>query len=315
MPPLRIFLAGATGAIGRPLVTILGEAGHHVTALTRSAVKAQTLRTAGIEVVLGNVFDAAALETAVAAARPDIVINQVTDLPQTMKMDGLREAYKVNNRVRRAGTRNLVNAARRAGVSRFISQSVAFWYAPEGPPIKSESDPLYHRAPEPIGEAVAALESSERAVLEPPDLAGVVLRYGFFYGPGTWIAKNGAMATMLAKGRYPIIGGGHGVYSFIHVTDAARATAGFLDRGAPGVYNVVDDDPTPVREWLPVFAATIRAPKPQQVPEFAAALLVGRGVVSWMSSLKPASNAKVKRELGWQPQYTTWRRGFAEALD
>lgn len=312
---MRIFIAGATGAIGRPLLPILRDAGHEVVALTRSAGKADSLRAAGATAIVGDVFDLPAVEQAVSDARPDVVIQQLTDLPHTIKLRGFRESYARNNQVRRDGTRNLVSAARRARVKRFISQSVAFLYAPEGGTIKTENDPLYHHAPDPLRESVVGLQDSERAALDTPHLDGIVLRYGFFYGPGTWIARRGAMGEMVAAGKYPIVGSGDGVYSFIHVTDAALATAAFVERGGPGIYNIADDDPAPVREWLPVFAAAVGGPKPRHVPEFVASLLIGRGVVSWQSTLRGVTNAKAKREVGWQPKYASWRQGFAEALD
>ena len=311
---MRVFLAGATGAIGRRLVPRLVEAGHEVTAMTRSKSKLGELRALGAEAVLCDVFDAGQLGTVVARAEPDAVINQLTDLPQSLNPRKLGEYYAANNHVRREGTTNLLSAARGAGVRRFLVQGAAYWYAPSGGPVKTETDPLYLDAPPPIGPAVETIKFVEDAVLSADGLEGVVLRYGFFYGPGTWYVKDGDVGRQVSKRRYPMIGHGGGTYSFVHIDDAAAATVVALERAAPGVYNVVDDEPAETAEWLPVFAEALGAKRPPRVPAFVARLIAGKALVEWSLGLRGASNEKIKREVGWHPRYESWRRGFFEEV-
>ena len=307
---MKVFLAGATGAIGRRLIPRLIEAGHQVTAMTRSKAKLGALRALGAEPVLCDVFDAGKLGTVVARAEPDAIVNQLTNLPQSLNPRKLKEYYAANNRVRREGTMNLLSAARGAGVRRFLVQSAAYWYAPSGRLVKTEADPLYLDAPKPIGPAVETIKSVEDAVLSAEGLEGLVLRYGFFYGPGTWYAKGGDVGQQVRKRRYPMIGHGEGMYSFIHVDDAAAATVAALERVRPGVYNVVDDEPAAAAEWMPVFAEALGAKRPPKVPAFVARMIAGKALVEWSLGLRGASNEKIKRDLGWHPRYESWRRGF-----
>ncbi len=309
---MKVFLAGATGAIGRRLVPQLVEAGHQVTAMTRSKEKLGNLYELGAEPVLCDVFDTGRLGPAVARAEPDVVINELTDLPQSLNPRRLKEYYAANNRVRREGTRNLLDAARGTGVRRFLAQGAAFWYAPTGGPVKTEEAPLYLDAPAPVGPAVGAIKEVEDAVLSADGIEGVVLRYGMFYGPGTWYAKDGDVSRQVRKRRYPMIGHGEGVYSFIHVDDAASATVAALERAKPGVYNVVDDEPATAAEWMPVYAEALGAKRPPRVPAFLARVIAGDALVTWMLGLRGASNEKINRELGWRPRYESWRRGFVE---
>ena len=311
---MRIFLAGATGAIGRRLVPRLSEAGHQVTAITRSEAKLAKLRNVGAEPVLCDVFDARRLGTVVVRAEPDAVINQLTDLPHSLNPRKLGEYYAANNRVRREGTQNLLSAALGARVRRFVMQGAAYWYAQTGGPVKTEDAPLYLDAPPPIGPAVETIRHVEEAVLSAGGIEGIVLRYGMFYGPGTWYAKDGDVGRQVKKRRYPIIGQGEGVYSFVHVDDAAAATVAALEGARPGVYNVVDDEPASATEWIPVYAEALGAKRPPRVPIFVARLLAGKALVEWMLGLRGASNEKIKRELGWSPRYESWRRGFFEGL-
>ena len=311
---MRIFLAGATGAIGRQLVPRLIEAGHQVTAITRSEAKLAELRNVGAEPILCDVFDAGRLGAAIAQAEPDAVVNQLTDLPQSLNPRKLGEYYAANNRVRREGTQNLLSAALGAGVSRFVVQGAAYWYAPFGGPVKREEAPLYLNAPPPIGPAVETIKHVEDTVLSAEGLEGVVLRFGMFYGPGTWYAKNGDVGRQVRKRRYPMIGRGEGVYSFVHVDDAASATVAALEEARPGVYNVVDDEPASAAEWMPVYAEALGAKRPPRVPAFVARLIAGKALVDWMLELRGASNEKLKKELGWRPRYESWRRGFFENL-
>ena len=266
----------------------------------------------GAEAVLCNVFDAGRLGAVVAQAEPDAVINQLTDLPQSLNPRKLKEYYAANNRVRREGAMNLLDAARGAGVRRFLVQGSAYWYAPTGGPVKTEDAPLYLDAPAPIGSAVKTIKEVEDAVLSAEGMEGVVLRYGMFYGPGTWYAKDGDVGRQVRKRRYPMIGRGEGTYSFIHVDDAASATVAALERARPGVYNVVDDAPATAAEWMPVYAEALGAKRPPRVPAFVARLIVGEALVMWMRGLRGASNEKIKDELGWSPRYESWRRGFFE---
>jgi nucleoside-diphosphate-sugar epimerase len=311
---MKVFLAGATGAIGRRLVPQLVEAGHEVIATTRSKEKLSALYDLGAEPVLCDVFDAGRLGSVIARAEPDAVINELTDLPQSLNPRKLKEYYAANNRVRREGTRNLLSAALGVGVRRFLVQGAAYWYAPTGGSVKTEAAPLYLDAPTPIGPAVETINEVEEAVLSAEGLDGIVLRYGFFYGPGTWYAKDGDVGRQVRKRRYPMIGQGEGTYSFIHVDDAASATVAALERARPGVYNVVDDDPATATEWMPIYAEALGAKRPPRVPAFVARMIAGDALVRWMLGLRGASNEKVKRELGWHPQYESWRRGFFEDL-
>src|SRR5918998_2736961 len=309
---MKVFLAGATGAIGRRLVPQLVEAGHQVTAMTRTKEKLGELYELGAEPVLCDVFDAGRLGSAIARAEPEAVINQLTDLPQTLNPRKLAEYYAANNRVRREGTANLLDAARGAGIGRFLVQGSAYWYAQSGGPVKTEEAPLYVEAPAPIGPAVRTIKEVEDAVLSADGMEGVVLRYGMFYGPGTWYAKDGDIGRQVSKRRYPIIGRGEGTYSFIHVDDAASATVAALERARPGVYNVVDDDPATAAEWMLVYAEVLGAKRPPRVPAFVARLIAGDALVTWMLGLRGASNEKIERETDGRPRYESWREGFFE---
>lgn len=309
---MRVFLAGATGAIGSRLVPQLVEADHQVTAITRRAENLAGLYELGAEPILCDVFDAGKLGSAVATAEPDAVINQLTNLPQSLKPRKLNEYYAANNRVRQEGTKNLLSAALGAGVRRFVSQGAAYWYAPTGEEVKKEEAPLYLDAPPPIGPAVQTIKGVEDTVLSAEGIEGVILRYGMFYGPGTWYAKDGDVGRQVRKRRYPMIGKGEGIFSFIHVDDAATATVAALEGARPGVYNVVDDDPARAAEWMPLYAEALGAKPPPRVPAFIARLLAGEALVEWMLGLRGASNAKIKDETGWRPRYASWRRGFFE---
>ena len=309
---MRVLLAGATGAIGRQLVPQLVEAGHQVTAITRSEEKLGMLGELGAEAVLCDVFDAGRLGTVVARAKPDAVINELTDLPQSLNPRRLAEYYAANNRVRLEGTRNLLSAALGAGVRRFLVQGSAYWYAPTGGAVKTEEAPLYLDAPAPIGSAVQTMREVEEAVLSADGIEGVVLRYGMFYGPGTWYAKDGDVGRQVRKRRYPMISKWEGTYSFVHVHDAASATVAALERARPGIYNVVDDDPATAAEWMPLYAEALGAKRPPRVPAFLARVIAGDALVTWMLGLRGASNEKIKKEIGWHPQYESWRRGFFE---
>ena len=297
---MRVFLAGATGAIGRRLIPRLRAEGHEVIAVTRSLSKTDALVSAGALPVVCDVFEADGLRQAVADAQPDAVIHELTDLPPVLDPDPARfdEQFGGNIRIRTEGTRNLVDAAVAAGVRRLVAQSISFVYAPTGGPVKSEDDGLFDDAPEPHRRAVDAVRALESAILTTPRVDGVVLRYGYFYGPGTFYAPDGSITELVRAGGLPIEGDGDDIASFVHVDDAATATVLALD-ASPGLYNITDDDPAPLREWLPIFAEVVGGPPPSRVPGKAGGAFE-RG----------ASNAKAKRELGWSLRYPSWREGF-----
>jgi nucleoside-diphosphate-sugar epimerase len=311
---MRIFLAGATGVIGRRLLPLLLADGHQVTGMTRSAARTEQLRAAGAEPVVADAFDAEQLKRVVADSRPDAVIHQLTSIPPRIDPRKMERDFAVNDRLRTEGTANLVAAASAAGVTRLIAQSVAFFYAP-GPPgtVHSESDPLLREdhAPKPVKRSTAALASLERTVL---GAGGTVLRYGYFYGPGSAISREGSTGREVARGRLPVVGSGAGVWSFIHVDDAAAATVAALGANKPGVFNVVDDEPARVAEWIPALAHALGASKPRKVPALLARVLAGSYGVAIMTEAQGASGALAKRELGWSPRYASWREGFEAAL-
>jgi 2-alkyl-3-oxoalkanoate reductase len=308
---MKVFVAGASGAIGRPLVRQLLAAGHEVTGMTRREQNAEAIRAAGAKAVVCDVFDAAALESAVREAAPEVVIHELTALPPRLDPKS-NDALAPTNRLRSEGTRNLIAAAKLAGARRLIAESVAFFYVPEGDWVKAEDAPAFGEAPGPFGEAGRALADLEWQVTGAEELAGVVLRYGWLYGPGTSYGREGSQTEDFHKRRMPIVGKGTGTFSFIQVEDAASATVAAVERGEPGVYNVVDDDPAPISEWVPAFAAAVGAKKPHRVSVWLARLVAGSAVAEMATELRGASNAKAKRELGWQPRYPSWRQGFAD---
>lgn len=312
---MRVFVAGATGAVGWPLVRRLLEHGHHVTAAARGRRSREALAAGGATPVLMDALDSAATIDAVSRARPDVVVNQLSSLPAALRPRKLRQQYARNDRVRRVGTENLLAAARLCGVARLVQQSIAFWYRP-GPGLRSEKDPLDTQGPEPIATSVRSLAAVEERVLRDPHVQAVVLRYGFFYGPGTWYASTDGDIARQVRGRhYPIIGDGTGVYSFVHVADAAAAGV-LAAEGAyrRGIYNVVDDEPAQMRDWLMSYANAVGGKPPRHVPRWLAVLMAGRGPVEWLTQLTGASNAKVKAEFQWSPMYRSWRDGFREGL-
>jgi 2-alkyl-3-oxoalkanoate reductase len=309
---MRVFVAGASGAIGRPLVAGLAAAGHEVTGTTRSEERAESIRAGGARAAVCDALDAEALRAAVAEAAPEVVVHQLTALPQRFDPRN-KEIYEATNRLRGEGTRNLIDAARAAGARRMVCQSIAFAYAPgPKPEVKDEDAPLALDAPPPFGEGVRTIHEMESAVVEAEDLEGLVLRYGWFYGPGTYYGEDGSTAQDVRRRRFPVIGAGQGVFSFIHVDDAASGTVAAVERGAPGIYNVVDDDPAPMRDWLPAYAEAIGARKPLRVPVWIARLAAGKMVAS-LNVQPGASNARAKRELAWEPRWPSWREGFRDA--
>lgn len=309
---MRVFVAGASGVLGRPLVRQLLAAGHKVTGMTRREEMAAELRAAGAEAVVCDVYDAAALREAMVAAKPDAVVHVLTALPRRFKP---REDYlSATNRVRTEGTRNLVAAARAAGAKRLVAESVCFFYEPTGGWVKDEGAPLMSDPPGRFEAAVDALRDLENQVLGAEGIEGLVLRFGWLYGEGTYYARDGSQAEETLRRRNPIVGEGTGTFSFVHVEDAAAAIAAALRRGDHGVYNVADDEPARLSEWLPVYARALGAKPPRRVPVWLARLAAGGDLVSAAIAMRGAANAKAKRELGWTPAHPSWRRGFAESL-
>jgi nucleoside-diphosphate-sugar epimerase len=308
-----VFVAGASGAIGRPLVPRLVAAGHEVTGTTRFEERAERIRAAGARAAVVDVFDAERLRAEVLEAAPEVVVHELTALPARLDFRD-PETYAPTNRVRTEGTRNLLDAALAAGACRFVCQSIAFAYRPGGSRLKTEDDPLLDDIPGPFGGAVRALREMESMVLGAEGIDGLVLRYGFFYGPGTQYAPDGAQVEDMRRRRMPIVGRGTGMFSFIHLDDAADATVAAVDRGAPGVYNITDDEPAELREWVPVAARAAGAPRPLRVPVWLAKLVAGKEAAAFATGLPGASNEKAKRELGWEPAHPSWRTGFPEVL-
>lgn len=310
---MRIFVAGATGAVGIRLVPLLVSAGHAVVGLTRTPAKADAIRHAGAEPVVADGLDGAAIRQAVVGAKPDVIIHEMTSLG-AIDMQKFDHAFAVSNRLRTEGLDHLITAARESGVRRLIAQSFCGWpYARTGDRVKSESDPLDPDPPRELRRSLDAIKYLERTVTSLSDIEGVVLRYGAFYGPRTGLF-DGPMLDELRRRRVPLIGDANGWWSFLHVDDAATAAAASIDRGAPGIYNITDDEPAPVREWLPALAAMIGAKAPWRVPRWLARIMAGEHIVTMMTENRAGSNAKAKRDLRWQPAYASWRQGFADVL-
>ena len=310
---MRIFVAGATGAIGRPLVPALVAAGHSVVGLTRTPAKAEAINRMGAEPVVADGLDAAAIRAAVASTKPDVVIHEMTDLAGVTDLRHFDRTFANSNRLRTLGTDLLLAAAREAGVQRFIAQSFCGWaFARTGGSVKAETDELDPDPPQELRRTLEAIRYLERTVTASSSPEGVVLRYGAFYGPGTGVFDR-SMLDQIRHRRVPLIGDGAGWWSFLHVEDAASATVMAVERGKPGnIYNIVDDEPVQVREWLPALAEMLGAKPPFHVPAWIARLLAGEHMVAMMTQVRAGSNAKAKRDLDWEPARPSWRQGFAE---
>jgi nucleoside-diphosphate-sugar epimerase len=307
---MRVFLAGATGAIGCRLVPRLVAAGHDVTATTTSPAKIELLRELGATPVVVDGLDAAAVGEAVAVARPDAIVHQMTALAGDLDFRDIDRTFALTNRLRTEGTEHLLAAAEVTGVRRFVAQSFAGWPAARtGGPIKTEADPLDPDPPRGIRETHAAIRRLEALVTGG---RGVVVRYGGFYGPGTGLAPGGDQLEMVRKRKFPLIGGGGGYWSFAHTEDVATGTVAALEHGRAGeIYNICDDDPAPLREWLPVLARSLGARPPRRLPAWFARIVASPAAVMMMTEARGASNAKAKAELGWTPAWPSWREGFA----
>lgn len=312
---MNLFVAGASGAIGRRLVPILVRAGHTVTAMTRTPEKAAALETMGATAAVADALDRNAVRQAIAGAKPEVVIHELTALSSFSDLRRFARQFEATNRLRIEGTRNLLDAARAAGTRRFIAQSYAGWPAGRGgAKVKTEDDPLDPDPPAQFRSSLEAIRFVERETVNAEGMEGIVLRYGGFYGPGTSLAPGEPYLEAVRKRRFPLVGGGGGIWSFIHIKDAATATAAAVEHGAPGIYNVVDNDPAAVSEWLPFLAATLGAKPPWRVPAWLARFFIGEAGVIMMTEMRGASNAKAKRALGWKPKYPSWRDGFRREM-
>lgn len=310
---MRIFVAGATGAVGQYLVPALIAAGHSVVGTTRSAAKADLVRRLGAEPAVADGLDAGSMRAAVSAAKSDVVVHQMTDLAAATDLRHFDSAFARTNELRTRGTDILLDAAREAGARRFIAQSFCGWtFSRNGGTVKTEADELDPHPPQELRRTLEAIRYLERTVTASTTPEGIVLRYGFFYGPETGTLSP-AMIDQLRHRRVPVIGSGAGTWSFIHTEDAASATLAAVERGRAGnVYNVVDDHPAQVKDWLPTLAELIGAKPPLHIPAWLGRLLAGEHMVAMMTEVRGASNAKARRELDWQPAKSSWRHGFAE---
>jgi nucleoside-diphosphate-sugar epimerase len=309
---MKVLVAGATGALGRPLVRQLVARGHDVFGMTRSESRADVIRGLGAEPLVADALDPEAVARAVAESEPEVIVHQLTALSGSIDMRHFARDLALTNRLRTEGTDHLLAAGRAVEVKRFVAQSFAGWpFARIGGPVKSEQDPLDPEPPEGMRDALAAIRHLEAAVTGASWTEGVVLRYGGFYGPGTSLGPDGEHLELIRKRGFPVVGGGRGVWSFIHIEDAAEATVAAVEQGSRGIYNVVDDEPAPVAEWLPAIAESVGAKRPRKVPRWLGRLLAGEVATVMMTEVRGASNEKAKRELGWRPSHPSWREGLA----
>jgi 2-alkyl-3-oxoalkanoate reductase len=307
---MRVLVVGATGAIGKQLVPQLIAAGHQVSGTTRSPAKADELRAAGAQPVVLDALDGAAVGEAVARAEPEVIVHELTALQAGLNLRKFDQTFAETNRLRTEATDHLLTAATAQGVRRFIAQSYAGWpNARTGGPVKTEEDPLDPNPPPAMRASLDAIRYLEHAVTSAP-LEGLALRYGSLYGP----VSSEIFVGLLRRRQVPLVGNGAGVWSFLHVTDAAAATVAAVQAGSPGVYNIVDDEPAPVAEWLPVAAKGAGAKPPLHLPAWVGRLAAGEAALSMMTQVRGSSNAKAKRELGWTPIWPTWRTGFEHGL-
>jgi nucleoside-diphosphate-sugar epimerase len=312
---MRVFVAGATGVIGRQLVPRLVAAGHEVEGMTRKESNRALLDELGATPVVADALDPDRVAEAVRRARPDVIVHQLTAAPAKLDLRHFDRDFALTNSLRTEGTDHLLSAGQAVGVQRFVAQGVGGYaaYARTGGPVKSEDDPLDSAPAREMHETQAAIRHLEQAVLGAEWTEGTVLRYGALYGPGTSMAPGGNEFELIRRRKYPLVGDGGGVWSFVHVADAAEAALAAVEQGSRGAYNVVDDDPAPVAEWLPALAQALGAKKPMRVPRFIGRLFAGEAGVVLMTEVRGASNAKAKRELGWRPAHPSWRQGFAAA--
>jgi nucleoside-diphosphate-sugar epimerase len=295
-------------------VPLLLSAGHTVVGLTRSPAKADAIRRAGAAAAIADALNrAAAIVEAVVVAQPDVIVHEMTSLSGANDLRRFDRSFSLTNRLRTEGLQNLLAAAKQAGTPRIVVQSFCGPYARIGGPVKSEEDPLDPEPPRKLRRTLQAIRYLESAVTSSPNIKGVVLRYGAFYGPWTGLL-DGPMIDRLRRRRVPLIGDANGWWSLLHIDDAAAATATAVERGAPGIYNIVDDEPAPVRDWLPALAALLGPRPPRHIPKSLARIAAGEHIVTMMTEARAGSNAKAKPDLAWQPAHSSWRRGFAAVL-
>jgi nucleoside-diphosphate-sugar epimerase len=312
---MRIFLAGASGAIGQTLIPLLIEQEHEVFGAFRNPAHADRVQSLGATPVVLDVFDGQAVVSRVTEIKPQVVIHQLTAIPARIDIKHIDRDFELTNRLRTEGTRNLATAAVQAGAEKFIAQSFAGWpYARRGITLKSEEDDLDPTPPPKMKPILDAIETLEHTTLREKAFTGIVLRYGPLYGPHSSIASDGTMVDDLRKHKIPLIGQGTGVWSFLHLHDAATATVAALTQAQRGIYNIVDDDPAPVVEWLPFLAQCVGAPPPRHIPNWMANIAVGEHAVAMMNDIRGVSNAKARKELNWTPKWSSWREGFREGL-
>ena len=313
---MKIFVTGGTGAIGRFLIPQLLENRHEVVALTRSPNKAVLIENMGATAAIADPLNKQQLTAAVRMAEPEVIIHQLTSLTSAGNFKRVDQELALTNRFRTEVTDDLLAAARTIGTRRFIAQSFCGWpYGRKGGPVKTEEDPLDPKPMENFTKTLAAIRYLEDKMRSVTFLEGIALRYGNFYGPGTAIGKGGAVYKMVRKRRLPLIGGGGGIWSFIHIIDAARATVAAVSHGTAGIYNIADDEPAKVATWLPFLARAIGAKPPYKIPHWLGELTAGKEGVMMMTQIRGCSNAKAKRELNWTPVYPSWRVGFVDALE
>jgi nucleoside-diphosphate-sugar epimerase len=309
---MKVLVAGATGALGKQLVPRLVAAGHEVVGMTRSAGKREAVEALGARQVIADALAPEQVAAAVAEAEPEVIVHQLTALSGSLDMRHFDRDFAITNRLRTEGTDHLLAAGRAAGAQRFVAQSYAGWpFERRGAPVKSEEDRLDPAPVESMRRTYDAIRYLEEAVTGAHWTEGIVLRYGGFYGPGTSMRPDGEHVELIRRRRFPLVGNGAGIWSFVQIEDAAEATVAAVERGRRGIYNVVDDEPTAVAEWLPAIAAALGAKPPHRVPRLIGRLLAGEAATVMMTEVRGASNAKAKRELDWRPRHPSWRRGFA----
>jgi nucleoside-diphosphate-sugar epimerase len=312
---MRVFVAGASGALGKILVPLLTSNGHQVTGTTRTPANIEALRSAGADPIVCDGLNRNAVVEAVVAAKPHAIIHQMSALAQMRSLKNFDAEFALTNRLRTEGTENLIEAAKSAGVGKILVQSYTGWpNAPEGGRIKTEEDPLDPNPPKSMSQTLAAIRHLETLVQSVTNTTGVVLRYGSFYGPGTSTTPGGELLEAVRHRKFPVVGSGAGVWSFTHIRDAAAATLLALEIAPPGLYNIVDDDPAEVSIWLPDLAKAIGAKPPRHVPVWLGKLFIGKAGVAMMTTSRGSSNTKAKRTLGWDPIFKSWRDGFRNGL-
>jgi 2-alkyl-3-oxoalkanoate reductase len=312
---MKVLVAGASGAIGRVLVPLLLLRGHRVAGLVRSEASGTWAASQGAEAFVSDALDAEAISTCFDRFRPEAVVHQLTALPASTDLRDFDRVFSKTNALRTQGTDNLLSAARQGGARRFVAQSYCGWpYARVGGPVKTEDDPLDPNPPAALRQTLDAIRYLERAVTTATELKGISLRYGGFYGPGTSLSWGGAIVEQVRRRRFPVVGAGAGIWSFLHIEDAASATVAALESDTAGVFNVVDDEPAPVADWLPALAAAVGAKPPLRVPAFLARLVLPKHLIVMMTEIRGGSNAKFKRTFAWQPAWPTWREGWQRGL-